>query len=409
MASPTVAFFAMPEDGHVRRLLPLVSAVASRARAVVWTHARFHPAVARCGAEARDLFAGRPVEAVDDESMPVPCRFVTFAGVHAGAVAEEVARDRPSLVVHDSFAVVGRAVAARLRLPSVHACAGHAVDAAAFRAALDHDPRVRVSDRCRAAADVLRDRFGLEDASPFAYVAPRSPLLNVCGEPPEWLDDSERARLEPVAFFGCLPGEPAAPARRTAATPRAVRVYASFGTVVWRYYASEARAALVALAQAVAGREGALATIALGGAGDEDTAKAVARAGGDRVRVVDYADQQAALAAADLFLTHHGLNATHEAVWQGVPMLSYPFFWDQPALARRAQEMGVALPLGDGRPRAPVTAREVSLAVDAAVGGRREVASRLALARSHEERVIGGRPAVVERLLAASGASAGSG
>jgi UDP:flavonoid glycosyltransferase YjiC (YdhE family) len=63
------------------------------------------------------------------------------------------------------------------------------------------------------------------------------------------------------------------------------------------------------------------------------------------VRVVPYADQARALAASDVFVTHHGLNSTHEAIAHRVPMISYPLFWDQPALARKCQELGLAIPL----------------------------------------------------------------
>jgi MGT family glycosyltransferase len=395
--APSVAFFVMPEDGHVRRLLPLVRETAAQgAHAQVWTHARFRAEVLRAGAEFRDLLAGRALEDLGDESMPVPCRFVTFAGIHGDAVASEVARDRPSLVVYDSFAVVGRAVARRLDVPSAHACAGHAVDAERFRAALALDPRVRVSDRCLAAADRLRERFGLEDASPFAYVAPTSRLSNVYGEPPEWLDDRERARLEPVAFFGSVPGD--APAVRPQPEDRGrLRIYASLGTVVWRYYAAEARATLEAVAGAVAARGDAEATVALGGAPDAEALGAALA--GPRVRVAAWADQGAALSEADLFVTHHGLNATHEAVWRGVPMLSLPFFWDQPALAARAQALGVAVRVGSGAPRAPVSPADVSRAIDSALARRTGTAERLSVARSWEERTIAGRPAVVDRML----------
>jgi len=63
------------------------------------------------------------------------------------------------------------------------------------------------------------------------------------------------------------------------------------------------------------------------------------------VRVVEYADQWEALRESDVFITHHGLNSTHEAVFNRVPMISYPFFGDQPALAAKCRRFGSAVPL----------------------------------------------------------------
>jgi MGT family glycosyltransferase len=394
MARPTVAFFVMAEDGHVRRLLPLVAAVAARGvRARVWTHSRFAEDVARVGGDFGDLFAGRPLESADAESMPVPSRFVTFAGVHGEAVLSDVARDRPDLVVHDSFAVVGRVIANRLGLPCIHACAGHAVDPRRFLPVLATDPRVRVSDRCRAAAETLRDRWGMADASPFAYVAPPSRDLNVYGEPPEWLSESERAAFEPVAFFGCLPDEAPAPEPRRDGAE--TRLFASFGTVVQRYYAAEALAALEAVAAAVAKRPHVRAVLGAGASLSPDASARLTKA---NVSVLPFAEQRLALSQADVFVTHHGLNSTHEAIWHGVPMLSYPFFWDQPALAQRCRQFGLAVPL-TSVPRAPLTEARVGEVLDDVLAHRVSLQDRLSEARTWEVRVMAGRAAVVDRML----------
>jgi len=104
------------------------------------------------------------------------------------------------------------------------------------------------------------------------------------------------------------------------------------------------------------------------------------------------------LEEADLFVTHHGLNSTHEAVFHRVPMISYPFFGDQPGLARRCQELGLAIPLTDA-PRGRLDADAVHATL--ALFERRKSSMRMGLevARKWEECVIEDREAVLDRVV----------
>ena len=117
----SVAFFSMPEEGHFRRLVPLISGVAGEGfTAHVFTHSRFRGQVERAGGQFVDLFEKYPIEAADGESLPVPCRYVSFAGHYAGQVFRDLERLRPSLIVSDTFAVIGRLAANRLGIPYVN-------------------------------------------------------------------------------------------------------------------------------------------------------------------------------------------------------------------------------------------------------------------------------------------------
>jgi UDP:flavonoid glycosyltransferase YjiC (YdhE family) len=167
-----------------------------------------------------------------------------------------------------------------------------------------------------------------------------APYLNVCCEPAEFLTEEERRSFEPVAFFGCIPTpadleeQPAVLGRFGREQDR-LRIYACCGTVAFRYYSDTIVRLFEALAEAVAGMPDACALISLGGATiAEETLGRLRR---PNVETVDYADQWAALGKADVFLTHHGLNSTHEAIFRRVPMLSYPIFSDQPAMAKRCR------------------------------------------------------------------------
>lgn len=404
MKRPAILFFSMSEAGHFQRLRPLIADVTARGfPAWVFTHRDFRNDVERAGGIFVDLFSRYSLEAADDESLPVPCRFVSFAGRYAEAIRADVEALGARLVVHDTFAVVGRVVARLLGLPHVNVCAGHNVAPDRFVAQLEHDPRVRIAPRCWDAVASLRNRYGIEDASPFSYVSSLSSFLNLYCEPPEFLDEPDRGVFEPLAFYGSLPALEDDRSRSRAAAAEAqrgnggpARVYVSFGTVVWRYYAAEALAALTVLARWAERTPRVRARIGLGGVALERAQRRILER--PNVIVEDYVDQWDVLSRCDAFVTHHGLNSTHEAIFHGVPMISYPFFWDQPKLAERCRRLGVAVPLTDTL-RGEVTDGAIDEAWRRLETGRESMRARLAGAREWELAVMAERPKVLQRVI----------
>ncbi len=403
MTGRVAAVFCMPERSHLQRLLPVVAGLVRRGTAVsVFTDGCFRDAVERVGGRLVDLFARYPLDAADGASRPVPCRYVSFAGHYAVEVVAEVARLRPSLIVYDTFAVIGYVVGRHLGIPYVNVCAGHAMTPATATASLAGDARLAVSEAGRRAIDQLRERWGILDAAPHSYFTSLSPFLNIYCEPPRFLGPADRRAFEPIAFFGSLPPLETVRAGRAARRERPrrkaapLRLYASCGSVVWRYYAPAALQALEAFADAVAGLDRARAVVSLGGHPVPTADRA--RLERPNVEVADYVDQWAVLQGASAFLTHHGLNSTHEAIYHRVPMLSYPFFADQPALARLCGELGLAISVADA-PRRPLASEQVrdALARLAAEADARALA--LERAREWEVEVLDGRDAVIAQLV----------
>lgn len=362
-------------------------------------------AVERAGGHFIDLFDPHSLDSADAESVPLPSRLVTYAGRFADHVATRVAALSPSLVVHDTFAVVGWVVADMLGIPRVNVCAGHNVVPPRSVEALKKDLRVKTSPRCDEAVHQLRSRYGVDNASPFSYVDGFSRDLNVYCEPPEFLDPAERAPFEPLVFYGSLPDESYRRPQEACGTFGAVpdgtlKVYVSFGSIIWRYYTAQALRALTTLAAFFGQRPDVRVVISLGGA-DIGAAErdALVR---PNVTVETMVDQWAMLAESDCFITHHGLNSTHEAIFHGVPMISYPFFWDQPALAKKCERLGLAVPLTDG-PRAPISDAQVCHAWQRFLDERQQMTAALARARAWELGVLQRRPAIFDRIAALAG------
>ncbi|MGE0704238.1 MAG: glycosyltransferase, partial [Vicinamibacterales bacterium] len=311
-------------------------------------------------------------------------------------LAADIARLNPALIVYDSFMVVAPLVGRRLGIPYVSMRAGHAQVPGPAIAAIAAEPSVAISAACLDAVRRLRDEHGLEDATPFAYLAGVSPHLNLYPEPSQYLDAGQAAAFAPIAFFGSLTLHRAAEAVPIFPGSGLKNVYVSFGTAVWRYYADSALGAMGVLADAAAASDVEM-VISLGGYDAESTARH--RIGRRHVRVETYVDQEAALREADIFVTHHGLNSTHEAAFQGVPMLSYPFFGDQPSMAACCQSLGFAMPLSSGL-RQPLDLQGVVDRFQAVVAHRQELTARLRQAREWELDVMESRASVIDRMLA---------
>jgi UDP:flavonoid glycosyltransferase YjiC (YdhE family) len=186
----------------------------------------------------------------------------------------------------------------------------------------------------------LKDH-GVEDASPFYYVQALSPFLNLYCEPPEFLDAEDRAVFEPVEFFGTLPwstGDPNDFAdRRSSSRPK---IYAAFGTGVFRYFEAAAVAALSAISETLADGDVNL-LISLGGYGLDPSIRRRLTRG--NVTVADYVDQWSTLRETEIFVTHHGVNSTHESIHCVRDLVSF-------AISRMHTPMpgsGVAFPVSD--------------------------------------------------------------
>jgi UDP:flavonoid glycosyltransferase YjiC (YdhE family) len=394
--------FTTPFEGKAERLRPLIADLDRRGFEVhVFTDRRFATRVRQTGGRFVDLFGPYPVEAVDDESIPFPCRHVTFAAAYAERIAAELERLNPSLIVYDSFAVIARVLGRMLGIPYVAVWAGHNVNP--MRAApIAEDLPVFISPACHRAVATLRDKFGLDDASPYSYRTGPSPFLNLYGEPPEFLTPQERRTFEPVAFYGSLP--PAEeieqklrfPRRRQFDRPASdPKIYVSFGAFSWRYWPREVFAALASISGALAELPDVSALLSLGGAElGRDAARRLAK---PNVSVAPYVDQWEVLVEADLFVTHHGLKSTHESIFNRVPMVSYPLFADQPELAARCQRLGLAIPLADS-PRAPLTHGRVHAAVTDFARRKKSMRARICEARDWELRVLAERDAVIGRI-----------
>lgn len=63
----------------------------------------------------------------------------------------------------------------------------------------------------------------------------------------------------------------------------------------------------------------------------------------DNIKVYDFVDQMAVLAASDMFITHCGMNSVSEALYFGVPLILCPQTAEQSSVAKRVEELGAGI------------------------------------------------------------------
>jgi MGT family glycosyltransferase len=389
----------MPLRGHFQRLLPLISDLSRLGHRIhVFTHEQFRFEIERVGCHFVDLFSKYPLDSADDSSIPFASRYVSFAGKNVEGVLSDVKAYTPSLILYDTYAVIGRIIGSLLGLPHVNVCAGHnriGLDAVEKR----RRSHVAISESCDKAVQKLTD-LGLEGVSPYYYLCATSPYLNIYCEPPEFLRPEERPPFEPIAFYGSVEAgrAPIKPISRwfPQSSKKKLRLLISFGTVVWFFHTLEAIASLRTLSRLVGELSWVEAIITLGGwPVDEQIISGLRRR---NVRVESYVNQLEVLSEADLFITHHGLNSTHESIFHGVPMISYPFIADQPALAQRCQDFGLATQLTES-PLDCVHPKDALAAINRICDDRHQFGIRLDEARQWELKVIAARKQVLQRVL----------
>ncbi|HUK32464.1 MAG TPA: glycosyltransferase [Vicinamibacterales bacterium] len=255
----------------------------------------------------------------------------------------------------DQMEPVGGAVAERLRLPFITVC-----NALAINTELQVPPPFTPWQYSSASWTRWRNKLGYAVSArltkPVAAVVAKyraewklpahrtmdesfSPLAQICQMPREF--DFPRAELpETFHYVGPLrrdpPRPPAFPWERLDGRPL---VYASLGTLqnsrapVFRSFAEACRGLNV---QLVLSHGGGLTKA------DEETLPGAPL-------VVSYAPQFELLARASATITHAGLNTVLDSLTNGVPVVTVPITYEQPAIARRVERAGAGQSISMGR------------------------------------------------------------
>lgn len=344
-----IVFFCIPAHGHTNPTLGVVRELVRRG-AQVWYYsfAPFRAAIEEAGAtfvscdeetQAIALDPGKSTQVGKDLALSMELLVNTTLALDE-RVCRDMARIRPQVIVADSMAVWGKLAAKKLGIPWVSSTTTFAFNRESAKIMgqglgsllpmLLAMPKVNKSlKRLRAKGYPVKNVLSIlqndNDTNTIVYTS-------------RDFQPAAETFSHKYVFVG--------PSLRPVKTPLAPSdqktVYISLGTVnnqILPFY----QACLAAL-----GKKPYRVVMAIGTGTDPQGLGPIP----DHFQVEQQVDQLGVLSAADVFLTHCGMNSASEGLWFGVPLVCYPQTQEQQGVANRVLAWEAGVRLTEGTPQA---------------------------------------------------------
>ena len=334
-----IFFFSIPAHGHVNPTLPLVRELTARGHRVIYYETE----------EFREKIeaTGAAFVSVEPYMPPVPENIDQVAGKDFAAlidmvakttlnldarIAQDIAREKPDLIIGDSICFWGKLLAKKYGVPFVCSTTSFAFNQYSSRRMKPRLPEllrmITGMPRIEKSMQLLRDHG--YSVSSFVDVIQNDADTDTIVYTSRLFQPESESFGNNYAFVG--PSVAARYARKEHDRPL---VYISLGTVLHDapHFYRQCLSALSAM--------DCDAVISIGN-------KVVPASLGvipENVRIYPRVNQLEVLASADVFLTHCGMNSVSESLLCGVPMLLFPQHSEQEAVASRAKELGAGLRL----------------------------------------------------------------
>lgn len=333
-------FFCIPAHGHVNPTLPVVRELTRRGHSVRYYEVE----------EFREKIeaAGAAFENVEPYMPPAPPDIGRIAGRDFAAliemvvdttialdarIAQDVANDRPEVIVSDSVCFWGKLLARKYGVPFVCSTTTMAFN------------RQTAKYMKQGPGEILRMMLGMPrirrkmaqlrahgyDVTDFVSVIQNGADTDTIVYTSRLFQPLAETFGERYAFVGPSVQQLFPRQERQGRA----RVYVSLGTVL-NDNAGFYRACIAALS-----RMDVSAVLSVGGKVDAGALGELP----EGVEVFPRVNQLEVLARTDVFLTHCGMNSVQESLLSGVPMVLFPQHSEEAAVAARVQELGAGVRL----------------------------------------------------------------
>lgn len=356
-----VLFINGGSEGHINPTIGVVQELISRGEEVVYfCMEAYRERMENTGASVRTLddqkFINAFISGGRNYLLERANGLLLTADIVIPSVLERVKGEHYDYIIHDSMFGCGRLLAQLLKLPAISSCTSFAHTEESFDAMLEPfyrevpEETVRpIRDKFQSLTTTIKDKYGVEIHSPYEVFCNPAPLTIVyttrAFQPDgEAFDDTYKfvgpsiaSRLtQPTFDFTAIKGNHP--------------IYISLGTV-FNHAVDFYKLCFEAL-----GSTEHTVVMSIGNKVDiSDLGDIPAN-----FIVTNYVPQTEVLQHSKLFVTHGGMNSTHEGLYYGVPLVVIPQSADQPVVAGQVASIGAGIRL----PMQGLTADQLRDAVD---------------------------------------------
>ncbi|CAH1193194.1 Oleandomycin glycosyltransferase [Paenibacillus auburnensis] len=341
-----VLFINGGSEGHINPTIGVVQELISRGEEVVYFCIEaFRERIEKTGASVRTFDDQKLIKAFISGGRNYVLERVNglllTADIIIPSVLEQIEGEHFDYIIHDSMFGCGHMLAHILKLPAVNSSTSFAQTKDSFHKMLEPlftevSPEIAepIKDKFNSLTAMMKEKYGVEIHSPYEVFCNPAPLTIVYTTR-EFQPDGE-AFDQTYKFVG--PSISSGFTQENFGSPAIEEknlIYISLGTV---------------FNQAIDFYKLCLEAF-------KNTDHPIVMAIGNKVHISDlgeipknftvknYVPQTDVLQQAKLFITHGGMNSTHEGLYYGVPLIVIPQSADQPILARQVATIGAGIQL----------------------------------------------------------------
>ncbi len=339
-----VLFINAGSEGHINPTLHVVEELISRGEEVVYFSIEaFRERIEKTGATVRTIDDEKFIKAFLSGGRNYLQERINgllhTADIVIPSVLEQIEGEHFDYIIHDSMFGCGRLIAQILNLPAINSCTSFAQDEKSFKQMLDHlskniplEVQDRIHNDFENLTNGITEKYGVNINSPYeVFCNPASltivytikefqPFGDTFNETFKFVGPSISTQVKNEGFD------------YTSIEEKSL-IYISLGTVF--------NEALDFDKLCMKAFENSKHTLVMS-IGNKTEISDLGNIPKNFI-VKNYVPQTELLKYTKLFITHGGMNSTHEGIYNGVPLVVIPQSADQPVIARQVENLGAGV------------------------------------------------------------------